>query len=188
MNDKLVNFNKSVELDKVLIPYILKEFNVNGDIQSQEGTEDDKEKGIDFTVTIGKNIHTFATRIRNYTTDGGIYSDFTIREQLYANIPAEYEKRTRDIFLNNEDNYPKFTLQAWVDKTTHKFIRGSIILTKDLYKFMGDYPSYVERRRNKAENDGRYFLCVNWNKIQEKNDFLSNKGELTYKLMIKEEE
>jgi hypothetical protein len=160
MNDKSVNFNKSVELDKKLVPIALRKFGYNGPCISIEGTEYDTMFGIDFLTKDDKGIHTFATRIR-YAKEGGRYwSDFTVRQELYPNTPSEYLKRTSSI--KEGSLYPTYTLQAWFTEK-EEFVSGAVIETQHLYHFINKYWSYVG-----TSYSDRPFLTIDWNKIQSK--------------------
>lgn len=166
-----MNINEQFQYNQKIMPYIFNiAFGMNGKAISMEGSKDDLYYGVDFILRNKKGDHTFATRIRN--VGSRIYPDFTIR--CGNGTGCEYSKRKQAIAAGKTDEYPRYTLQAWVD-SNNQFVTGSLIVTKDLYRYVANHIDDFQRVRKQYNRDGTYFYAVSWLDIE---------AEQKYKILV----
>jgi hypothetical protein len=121
-------------------------------LEKRENTTDewlDQFAGVDILIKKGNAIYGVASRIQKIN-----WASFSIRSKTFYDGDTELKKRKAS--LNDGSIYPFFTIQAYYDKETDKFVEGARIETKELYEFINNNPDKFHKGINKGEKDNEF--------------------------------
>jgi hypothetical protein len=127
-------------------------------VQSTEFTRTlDIVAGIDAWIVQGHHIFGIASRIQYDTS----WETFTIRMSRPNNSVVEYQKR-RDQIATPGSLFPRWTVQAYVDRSGPKLLAAGAVLTEHVIQAVTDQIGYMQMTYN-AE-----FWVVPWDKLGDK--------------------